>query len=99
MEIGGESSLTPADLETAVWRASIGTKLDALAAAVEKYTTSTNGTLDEHSTRLDAFGLALARQIAINEEVGRLRDENRVINVLLAAATVLGAWFGIRFGE
>jgi hypothetical protein len=79
-------------METAVWRERIEGKLDRLIAEQEK----TNGTLSDHSRRLDEFGLALARQIAINDEVERLRNENRLINAILAAATIVAGWFGLR---
>jgi hypothetical protein len=91
VETGG-SQPTAADMETAVWRERIEGKLDRLIAEQEK----TNGTLSDHSRRLDEFGLALARQIAINDEVERLRNENRLINAILAAATIVAGWFGLR---
>jgi hypothetical protein len=94
--VPGEFKPPSTDLEVALWRQHVSGTLERLAAAIESYCGQTNGTLGEHSAKLDEFGLALARQIAINAEVKRLRDENRVINLILGLATLVAGWFGLR---
>lgn len=89
---------TPADLVTAEWRTKVDAKLDHLIAAFDAYQEKANGRAEKHSQRLDAFGLALARQEGQKADIERLKSENRVINILLAVATGLGSWFGIRLG-